>query len=311
VPVQPDPDLLAELDRRVRLLGQFFDLSSLDGAGNTPAKIRKYYEESKIGYRLVHSKEGAMHMALNPEGEFDRDGYEGQARLVEDRFQRATTDVLELACGNGYNLELLAGRHQDKQFLGLDLVDQQVDRANEILTTHDNARAVVGDFQALELADASYDCVFVIESFCHATDLPQAFGEVKRVLRPGGRFIVIDAWKSDMFAEFPVDVQETAVNVERAMAVAETQQIGAWKRIAAATGLRVIEDLDLTAQIVPNLERLARIAETRLLSHPLRARFLKLLVSDTLLTNAVSGYLMPITVGLGAHTYHLVMLEHA
>jgi hypothetical protein len=62
---------------------------------------------------------------------------------------------------------------------------------------------------------------------------------------------------------------------------------------------------------MPNLERLARIVDRRLLSHPLRTRFLKLVVNETLLTNAVSGYLAPITVGLGAHTYRLVMLKRA
>jgi ubiquinone/menaquinone biosynthesis C-methylase UbiE len=311
MPADPDPGLVEELDHRVELLQQFFDLSRLEGGGNTPAKIRKYYEDSRIGYRLVHSKEGAMHMALNPEGQFDRAGYEGQANLIEARLPPSAVDILELACGNGYNLSLLARRHPDLVFLGLDLVEVQVDRANAVLGDLAKAHAIVGDFQALDLADASFDCVFVIESFCHATDLPKAFGEVKRILRPGGSFIVIDAWKSDTFPDFPPDVQETAINVERAMAVAQSQQIGVWIRTAAENGMRVVEDLDLTTQIVPNLERLARIVETRFLSHPLRARLIKLLVNDTLMTNAVSGYLMPITVGLGLHTYRLVMLEHA
>jgi ubiquinone/menaquinone biosynthesis C-methylase UbiE len=311
VSVEPDQGLLKELDRRVGRLGEFFDLSRLEGAGDTPAKIRRYYLDSRLGYRLIHSKEGAMHMALNPNGTFARAGYEGQARLVDARFQTTTRNILELACGNGYNLNLLAGWDGERDFVGVDLVEEQVERANEVLAKHEHARAAVGDFQALDFADSSFDCVFAIESFCHATDLPQAFSEVKRVLGPGGRFIVIDAWKSDAFADFPFDVQETAINVERSMAVAETLQIGEWRRAAHENGLRVIEDLDLSHQIMPNLERLARIVDTRFLSHPVRARLLKRVVNETLLTNAVSGYLAPITVGLGIHTYRLVMLEHA
>ena len=76
-------------------------------------------------------------------------------------------------------------------------------------------------------------------------------------------------------------------------------------------GLRVTEDLDLTEQIVPNLTRLATIADERLLSHPLRARVLQKILPETLLLNAVSGYLMALTVAVGAHTYRLLMLEHA
>lgn len=307
----PPPELLQEIDRRVALLRQLFDLSRLTSSGDTTAKIRSYYERSRIGYRLVHSKDGAMHMALNPDGRFDRAGYEGQVRLVEDRFFGTTVDVLELACGNGYNLTLLASRHRRLRFLGLDLVQAQIDRANRALGGAPNARAVVGDFQALDLPDASFHLVFVVESFCHATDLPRAFSEVKRVLRPGGRFIVIDAWRADGFDRLPRNVCEAAASVERGMAVADVQQMSAWKQVATEHGLRVVEDLDLTDQIMANLERLARVAETRVLMHPRRTRLLRLVLSDTLLMNAVSGYLMPLTVASGAHTYRLVMLEHA
>ncbi len=310
VPKDPDMDLVCQIEARATELRQFFDLSRLEDSGSTAAKIRKYYEDSRVGYRLVHSRDGAMHMALNPDGSFDRAGYEGQSSLVADRFLPATTDVLELACGNGYNLGLLADQHDGKRFLGLDLVESQVERANQLLARHKNAHAVVGDFQELEFADDSSDLIFVIESLCHATDLEKALREVRRVLRPGGRFIVIDAWRTGEFDTFPQSVRDAAAYVERAMAVADAQQFPVWQRVAHAAGLRVTEDLDLTAQIMPNLERLARITKTRFLSHPLRARLLKRLVPGTLLTNAVSGYLIPLTVRIGAHTYRLVTLEH-
>jgi hypothetical protein len=112
------------------------------------------------------------------------------------------------------------------------------------------------------------------------------------------------------FDRFPASVREAAGHVEHAMAVADVQQIHVWKDIAQAAGLRTVEELDLTAQIMPNLERLARIAEERLLAHPTRARLLKLVVPKALLMNAVSGYLISRTVQIGAHTYRLVSLEH-
>jgi len=307
---RPDLALLDELDRRVAVLDRLFDMSRLADSGDTPAKVRRYYEDSRLGYRLVHSREGAMHMALNPAGTFHRAGYEGQARLVEDRFPARTADVLELACGNGYNLELLAARHPGKRFLGIDLVARQLARCNDRLAAHDNARAVAADFQALELADDAYDCVYVVESFCHATDLPAALAQVARVLRPGGRFVVIDAWRTAAFDALPAAVREAAVNVELAMAVGDGQQLPAWQDAAGRAGLRVTEELDLTAQIMPNLERLARVAETGLLSHPLRARLLRLVVRRPLLMNAVAGYLSPLTTMAGAHTYRLLTLEH-
>jgi SAM-dependent methyltransferase len=306
-----DPEVTREIERRLELLRRFFDLSKLAGQGDTPSKIKSYYEDSRVGYQLVHSKDGAMHMALNPDGVFDRAGYEAQARLVEERLPADTRNVLELASGNGFNLGLLAPRLPGVQFLGIDLVQSQVDRANNALTAASNARTEVGDFQDLQLAENTYDCVFVVESFCHATDLPRAFAEVKRVLRPGGRFVVIDAWRTDTFDSAPEPIREAVVSVERAMAVADAKNFTVWKQLATDSGLRIAEDLDLTEQIKPNIERLARIAETRLLTHPVRARFLQFILPEALLTNAVSGFLMPVTVKSGAHTYRLVVLERA
>ena len=56
------------------LLSDLLDLDKLDSQGDARAKVRKYYEDSKLGYRLVHSKAGAVRMALNENGVFDRAG---------------------------------------------------------------------------------------------------------------------------------------------------------------------------------------------------------------------------------------------
>lgn len=303
-----DPALIAELEHRVKRLSEAFDLGALEGHGETAEQIRRYYEDSRLGYRFVHSQEGAMHMALNPSGVFDKAGYEGQARLVEERFSGATADVLELACGNGFNLALLAGRNPTRTFFGIDLVESQIERANQVLSAFANASAAVGDFQALDIDDQSQDFVFVIESFCHATDLPRAFSEVYRILRPGGLFVVIDAWRTEAYRTAPAFVQETAANVELAMAVAKTLVVSDWIELAEQSGFSSIEDLDLSEQIKPNLARLAKGAD-KFLSHQRVASFARLLLPKSLVQNAVAGYLMPITVDLGVHTYRLQTLK--
>ncbi len=304
-----DAELLGELERRLRRLSGLFDLARLEGQGDTPAAIRRYYERSRVGYRLVHSDQGAMHMACNPDGVFDRAGYERQALLVDERLPAAARDVLELACGNGYNLRLLAERNPALRLVGVDLVGAQVRRANRSLAEFPHARAVVGDFQALAFGDATQDGVFAVESLCHATDLPRALGEIARVLRPGGRLVVVDGWRSAGFDEQAAVVREATTAIERAMAVSAGQSLPDWRRTAAGCGLRIVEELDLTEQIVPNLERLAAIAE-RFVSRPRLARAARAVAPRTLLMNAVAAYLMPLAVRAGAHTYRLVALEH-
>ncbi len=304
----PLEETLDELERRLERLGRIFDLSRLEDQGRTPAAIRRYYERSRVGYRFVHSELGAMHMALNPDGTFDPAGYAGQAELVDERLPAGARDVLELACGNGYNLVMLAERNPSVRFVGVDLISSQVSRARAALADLPLADARVGDFQALAIGDGSQDCAYVVESLCHATDLPRALSEIARVLRPGGRLVVVDGWRTAEFDGLPLVVREATLAVERAMAVSAGQSLPGWKRLAAEQGLRVIEDVDLTPQIAPNLARLAALAE-RFVSRPRLARVARLVVSDALLMNAVAAYLMPLVVQAGAHTYRLLTLE--
>src|SRR5437588_4529498 len=102
-----------------------------------------------------------MDMALNPGGTFDEIGYRGQAWLVTERMRDDDRDILELACGNGFNLNLLAQLHENRRFVGIDLVESQVARSNKLLGSRPNAKAEVGDFQDLRFADNSQDVIFV------------------------------------------------------------------------------------------------------------------------------------------------------
>ena len=189
--------------------------------------------------------------------------------LVHERLEPGTRDVLEeLACGNGYNLARLAERNPSVRFVGIDLIASQVSRARAALADLPLADARIGDFHSLEaVGDASQDCVYAIESLCHATDLSQALREIARVLRSGGQAIVIDGWRTAEFASLPVAVREATLAVEHAMAVSAGRTLPEWKAVAAGHGLVRDRGRNLTAQIAPNLARLEAIA-ARFVSRP-------------------------------------------
>ncbi len=53
-----------------------------------------------------------------------------------------------------------------------------------------NVESAVMDAQALDLADGSFDAAFCLFGFMFFPDRARAFGELRRVLRPGGRAVV-------------------------------------------------------------------------------------------------------------------------
>jgi SAM-dependent methyltransferase len=108
--------------------------------------------------------------------------------------------VLDLGCGAGMDLLLAARRvGPSGRAIGVDMTDAMRDRARTCaaalgLTNVEVQRA---DATALPLADASVDVVISNGVINLVPEKEKAFGEVRRVLRPGGRLqladIVLDA----------------------------------------------------------------------------------------------------------------------
>ncbi len=98
--------------------------------------------------------------------------------------------VLDLACGDGWLLSLLAARGQGGlALMGVDLSAGELEAARRRLGTAaalHQARA-----QALPLPDAGADIVLCHMALMLMDGAPQVLAEVRRVLRPGGVFSAV------------------------------------------------------------------------------------------------------------------------
>ena len=113
-----------------------------------------------------------------------RSSYEILADLVPP-----AATVLDLGCGDGHLLELLA-RAPARTLIGVDLSDAELAAARRRPAL---ARAVLlgGDAAALPVADASIDACVSHLAFTLMTDPVAVAAEVARVLRPGGVFATV------------------------------------------------------------------------------------------------------------------------
>ncbi|MGA1316260.1 MAG: methyltransferase domain-containing protein [Rubrivivax sp.] len=97
-------------------------------------------------------------------------------------------DVLDAAMGCGYSSLLL----NCKSYTGVDIDPNMVAFANEVyLPITGTARYLQGSVLELPVPDKSIDTYISFETIEHLrpSELPKYFAEVKRVLRPGGRFL--------------------------------------------------------------------------------------------------------------------------
>jgi SAM-dependent methyltransferase len=111
--------------------------------------------------------------------------------------------VLDLACGDGYLLELVRARGVARA-AGLDLSPAELAAARTRLG--DGVELVEGRAQALPFTDGSFDCVTSHLALMLMSPIEPVMAEIHRVLRPGGRLAAIvgasrpaprrDAWQA-------------------------------------------------------------------------------------------------------------------
>ena len=114
------------------------------------------------------------------------------ARLLEPHaalFAHAHT-VLDIGSGTGAFLPHLARLAASADFIALDLSGEMIRRAIANGRV-ERCRWVRGDGQWLPFAAAGFDALTCHDSFAHFEDREQALREFRRVLRRGGRMLIL------------------------------------------------------------------------------------------------------------------------
>ncbi len=268
----------------------------------------EYYRGSELGYRFFHSAEGSIHMALNYDGKFSRDGYYGQAKIVQDYINKTgAKKVLEVASGRGFNSIYLAKKNPQTQFFGIDLTPEHVKYAQQHSKDISNLEFHQGNFQNLQFQDCAFDLAFEVESICHALDMKKALSEVNRVLKKGGYFVSIDGFRDKDFESYSEDLKIASKLAEVSMAVGKPWKMNEWVTLCEQVCFKVEDIEDLSMAIMPNLLRFQFLARGFFKYPSLSKLFIKNL-PYYLVQNAIAGILMPFTIGAGAQRYYKAIL---
>lgn len=142
--------------------------------------------------------------------------------------------VLEVGCGRGGGAAHLHTRFGSRSYVGLDLTPAGIERCR---ARHQvpGLRFIEGDAMKLPFGADSLDAVVNIESSHCYPSRARFFGEVQRVLRPGGWFLFADLiWPLvDTVTKYDLD------------------------DMLAASGLVVVESEDITSNVVRSRDFLA------------------------------------------------------
>ncbi len=94
--------------------------------------------------------------------------------------------VLDVGCGKGRFARVLRERYPQSYITGLDLAEAMLRHVPS------GIGACAGSMTALPFPPGSFDCAYATESLEHAVDIDAAVAEICRVVKPGGRIVIID-----------------------------------------------------------------------------------------------------------------------
>jgi len=170
--------------------------------------------------RVAQDPEGGFHFHRGPEYATRALGYEAaELACLPERTTRSFAGVgnphavapiqpgetvLDIGCGSGTDLLLAARRTGPSgRAIGVDMTDAMIDASREGAREAGLLHVEVhkGDVQDLPVEDSSVDVVISNGVLNLAPDKSRAFGEVVRVLRPGGRLQIADIVARDELDE--------------------------------------------------------------------------------------------------------------
>ncbi len=223
--------------------------------------LQRYYAaiESRVGYRLFLG--GTRHFGYYEPGTKWPFPINGALRRMEDHLYHSLglppgSRVLDAGCGVGH--VALRFARKGLRVYGIDVVENHVRWAEQEMRMHgqeNNVKFRLMDYHHLDaLTDESFDGVYTMETFVHATDPERALAEFFRVMKPGGSIAMYEYDHPDVDPkDFPADLVKhmEQINTRAAMPSNAIFTEGTLQRMLEEQGFQDVVVKDLSQNVKP------------------------------------------------------------
>lgn len=163
--------------------------------------ILEYYNSCEWQYKMMWDLKNSMSISI---GYFDetvknfKQALQYQNEIFSGWLNIQTKEkVLDAGCGVGGSSIYLA-KNIGCEVVGISIVPKQIKRCKENAIKHkvDNkTNFYLMDYHNMSFEDESFDVIWALESFCYALPKEKFIQEAFRVLKKGGRLLIVDLFQ--------------------------------------------------------------------------------------------------------------------
>lgn len=220
-------------------------------------QIQQFYDASSSLWEQIWG-EHMHHGYYGAEGKIKKDRRQAQIDLIEELLQwsgvQQAENILDVGCGIGGSSLYLAKKFNAK-VTGITLSPVQASRAAERATEallNTQASFQVADAQNMPFADNSFDLVWSLESGEHMPDKTKFMQECYRVLKPGGKFIMV-TWchRSTENEALTIDEKQHLADIYRVYCLPYVISLPEYAEIGRNLPLQNIATADWSKAVAP------------------------------------------------------------
>ncbi len=103
--------------------------------------------------------------------------------------------ILDVGCGGGKTVSKLAQLTPKGKVFGIDYSVDMVKfskKSNKLLIAQNRVEIIEGSVEKIGFKDDFFDLVTAFETYYFWTNFPDALAEIKRVLKPGGKLLLVN-----------------------------------------------------------------------------------------------------------------------